>query len=274
MATPVENNEPQNNEPVSDPVQGTETPGPNPNWEPVLGLIPETLHSAVTPYFQEWDQAANKRIESVNGKYKDFDPFIQHGISAEDLAQGIRLTNILNNNPQVIYDALAQQLGVQQSAQEEESTEEAINEEQNYQLPPDYDKLQQGVELIAQRMLDAETKQREQEASVQLETELKAAEEKHGKLNPQLFLPFLSKAIDNNPNITVDQAAASFVEVMNGVVQASQTAQPYAPNLLGSNSGGGAGLPSQAIDPRQLNSTETKALVVEMLKRNAAANRQ
>lgn len=277
MGTPVENNGPEET-PTIEQVQGNPsipegTPGPNPSWEPVLNLIPENLHSVITPHFQEWDQAANKRIESVNTKYKDFDPFIEHGISAEDLAQGVRLINVLNTNPKVIYEALAQQLNPVAGEEEEpEETPEAPGG--NYQLPPNYEQLQQGVELIAQRMLDAEKSQREAAESAQLEKEIQAAEAKFGKLNPQLFLPFLSNAINENPNITTEKAAESFVQLMGGALQTTQAQQPYAPNLLGSNSGGGAGLPSQAIDPRKLNSTETKALVVEMLKRNAAANQR
>jgi hypothetical protein len=68
----------------------------------------------------------------------------------------------------------------------------------------------------------------------------------------------------------LDQAAANFVELQNEIIKSAQAAQPYAPNLLGTTSGGGAGLPSKAIDPRQLNDTETKALVVEMLRAQAA----
>jgi len=267
MGTPVEGTEPSidpNVEPIQGEITPDNTPGPNPAWEPVLSLLPENFHSVVTPHFKEWDQAANSRIESLNSKFKDFEPFVEHGISGEDLASGVRLINLLNENPQALYDALAQQLGVQQqTAPEVEPTGE---EEPELNLPPGYDKLQQGVELMAQRMLDAENKQKQAEASAELEKELKAVETKHGKLNNDLFMPFLSNAINDNPKITVAQAADKFVELQNQIIQSSQAAQPFAPNLLGTTSGGGAGLPSNAIDPRTLNDTETKALVVQMLR--------
>lgn len=268
MGTPVEGNESVDQAPDST-VQGEitpdNTPGPNPNWEPVLNLLPENFHSVVTPHFTEWDQAANKRIESIKSQYKDFEPFLEHGIGPEDLTAGIRLTNLLNENPQAVYDALAQQLGVQQQTTPEE-VESTGEETPEYTLPPDYAKLQQGVELMAQRMLDAENKQKEAEANAQLDAELKAVEAKHGKLNQNLFMPFLNNAVNNNPKITVAQAADQFVELQNQIIQNAQAAQPYAPNLLGTTSGGGAGLPSNEIDPTKLNDTQTKALVVEMLR--------
>jgi hypothetical protein len=186
MGTPVEGQESGNEVPNST-VQGEitpdATPGPNPNWEPVLNLLPESFHSVVTPHFQQWDQAANTRIESIKGQYKDFEPFIEHGIGREDLESGIRLVNLLNENPQALYDALAQSLGTQQQttpAGEVDPTEVPA-EETN--LPPGYDKLQQGVEFMAQRMLDAENRQKEAEASAKLDQELKAATEKYGPLN-------------------------------------------------------------------------------------------
>lgn len=276
MTIPVEGSEPADSNIPEGTVQGEvtpdNTPGPNPSWEPVLSLLPQNFHSVVTPYFQEWDQAANKRIESLNSKFKDYEPFVEYGIGHDDLAAGVRLVNLLNENPQALYDALAQQLGTQQ--QPAPVTDETDpTEVPEYNLPPDYDKIKQGVEFLAQRALDAETKQAEAAANTQLESELKAAEAKHGTLNNALFLPYLSKQIADNPRITVDKAAENFVALRDEIINASKAAEPYAPNLLGANSGGGAGLPSNAIDPTKLNSTETKALVVQML-RAAQGGRQ
>lgn len=271
MATPVEGTE---SETVVDPnvetVQGDVTPGPNPNWESVLNLLPETLHSAVTPHFAEWDKAANSRIESLTEQYKPYESFREHGIGDEDLMAGLRLINMLNENPQEFYNQLAASLGangIQQQQPTATPEVPATGEEGTPQLPPGYENLQQGVELMAQRMLDAENAQKQAQASAQLETDLKRIETKHGQFNPELFLPYLSTALDKG--LTVDKAAESYFALQTQQFSQTQAAQPFAPKILGANSGGGTGLQSNAIDPTKLDSKQTKELVVEMLRRAA-----
>jgi hypothetical protein len=277
MGTPVEPTDPGTEIPTEE-VQGEitpdntpdNTPGLNPAWNDVLNLLPEQFHSVVTPHFQKWDQAANERITNLNTQYEPFKPFVEHNISYDDLANGIRFVNLVNENPQLFYEQLGTALGIEKTETTPETQTPTGEEENSVNLPPGYENLRQGVELMAQRMLEAEEAQRQQEASAELEAELKAVETKYGKFNEDLFMPYLSTAIDKG--LTVAQAADSYFNAINSTVQQAQAQRPYAPKLLSANSGGGAGLPSQNIDVTKLSDSDRKALVVRMLE--AAAQQQ
>lgn len=271
MATPVEGIEDPGNVDPSGEVQtdpsitpDTNSPGLNPAWNDVLNLLPETFHNVVTPHFAKWDQAANERITSLNTQFEPYKPFIEHNIGYEDLAAGIRFMNLLNENPQMFYEQLGATLGVENKKTENTTeTEPVIDPENPVTLPPGYEKLQQGVELMAQRMLAAEEAQRQQQANAELEADLKRIEQKHGKFDSAIFLPFLSDALGKGK--TVDQAAQAYFDSMSTSVQNAQAQRPYAPKLLGGSSGSGAGLPSNNIDVTKLSDGERRALVVKML---------
>lgn len=269
MATPVEGT---GNVDPSGSVQGdpsNNTPGPNPAWNDALSVIPEQFHAAVTPHFQKWDQAANSRIESLNAQYEPYKAYIDHGITPDVISQGLGILQVLEENPQAVYDALAAQLGVNTPQTPETAPQTPTGENnENVVLPPGWDRLNQGVEAMAQHLLMAEQQKAEAAASAQLEADLKRVEEKYGSFNPDLFLPYLSSAIDKN--MTIDKAAESYFAALDGHNKQVQAAQPYAPTILGANSGGGAGLPSNNIDVAKLSDAERKNLVVEMLRRNAS----
>lgn len=266
MGTPVEPQDNGNTDPTVEVQGNTETPGPNPAWNDVLSVIPEQFHSAITPHFQKWDQAANARIESVNQQYADYKPFVDHSIGRDQLEQGLRLMQMINDNPQQVYEALAQSLGVQQQPSNESNPNDSAtgNEnQQQYELPPDYATLKQGVEKMAEMMMQQQREREEAVAEANLDRELKSIREKYGDFNEAHFLPYLSNAVERN--LTPMQAAESFFAMRDEIIKGSQQA-PYAPKILGSNSGNGAGLPSNKIDVSKLSRGETKNLVVEYLK--------
>lgn len=235
-------------------------PGLNPAWNDVLSVLPEQFHSVVTPHFSKWDSEAQKRVEAANNSLKEFEdykPFVEHGISKDELEQGLRLMYEINNNPQNVYEALANAYNFGQAPGT--SSEEVDTEEDDDPPIPDdprYNQLQQGLELVSKIVLnDAKAKQ-DAQADMELNRELDSLTEKFGEYD-------------------LDYVLTKMMNGMSGedAVQAYQklvTPKPFAPTILG-NSAGGSGLPSNAIDPTKLSGKETRNLVAEML---AAAAKQ
>src|SRR5438046_10743191 len=114
MSSPVEGGEVQGTGPESASGSGESSPGLNPAWSEALSAIPEQFHNTLTPHFQQWDQAAQQRIESANSSLKQFEsfqPFVDNGISAEDLEQAAQLAYMVQTDPQAVYKALAEAPG-------------------------------------------------------------------------------------------------------------------------------------------------------------------
>lgn len=238
-------------------VQGDDTPGPNPAWNDALSVIPEQFHSQVTPIFQQWDSAAQQKIESVNKALQDFEeykPFVEHGISAQELEQGIRLMYELNNNPQNVYEALAKAYNFGGDGLSSETEGDGDDSEDSAD-DPRYAELQNHLELVSQIVLnDAQAKQAAQ-ADMELDKELEDLKSQYGDYDERYVLALMQNGMSG------EEAVQSFIELKN-----SMSPKSFAPNILGGGSSSGAGLPSNAIDPTKWSPKETRQAVVEMLK--------
>lgn len=261
MGTPIEGGEVQG----TNPDGGESSPGLNPAWSEALSAIPEQFHQVLTPHFQKWDQSAQERIEQVNSQVKEFEPFKQFvdvGVTAEDLAQGYQLLYQLNQDPQAVYRALQEAYNFEAAngtvASEEEEGEE--EEAPNFQ-DPRFDQLQSGLDLVAQTLLQQEQQKIAQAADAKLDAEINELKQKYPNFDEGYFLSLMANGR------SAEEAAQSYDNLVKNVLQ--QNPRPFAPTVMG-NSGGGTGLPSQAIDPTKLGGKDRRNLVAEMTRRMMA----
>lgn len=269
MATPEE--------PVVDDVQVVvpdqdNNPGLNPAWAEVLSVLPENFHSVVTPHFQQWDSAAQSKIEAANASLKEFEdykPYKEHGISGEEIEQGLRLYYEINNNPQGVYTALANAYNFGQKdpaaiapgvtntppgdgTDNDDATAPVADD-------PRFSKMQEALELVSQIVLtDARAKQ-DANADRELETEMASLKEKNGDYDERIVLGLMSNGMSGQEAVTAFQTA---VKAAGG-----GQSQAFAPSILGGSSGG-AGIPSNVVDVTKLSGKDTRSLVEQMLKRD------
>lgn len=264
---------------------GDNAPGPNPAWNDVLSQVPEQYHTALTENFTKWDQAAQQRIEAANAAVKDFEPykaFVDNKIPADELEQGLRLMYEIQTNPKDVWEALGnaynltpqqvQQIAQQQATNAPGNTIPGLPQQQQQQLQgqpqqqyqdPRVDQLQQGIELVSKIVLQDQQSKQQAAEDMKLDRELQALETKHGKFDQGYVLAMMQNGLDG------DAAIAAYNSLRTGILQ--NGAQPFAPDIIGSASGGGSGYPSQAIDPKKLTDKGTRDLVRQMLD---ASNRQ
>lgn len=241
----------------------TSSSGPNPAWNDVLSVLPEQFHSVVTPHFQKWDNAAQSRVEAANAKVKEFEayaPFLEHGINANEIEDGLRLLYEVNADPKRFMDALGKAFGLtdEQKAEVAEGVADSTAPSQQQNLvDPRFDQLQGNLDLVNKILLEQHQKQQESIADAELDAELQDLKNKHGDYNERYVLAMMDSGMSG------EEAVQSFMEMKNSLLQ--NNPRPFAPSILGSNSGGGSGLPSQAIDPTQLSGKETRNLVAQML---------
>lgn len=256
MGTPIEGGEVQGTEPA-----GSEsTPGLNPAWSEALSAIPEQFHQTLTPHFQQWDQAAQQRIEQSNSQLAQFEaykPFVENGISAEDLEQAAQLAYMVQTDPQAVYKALAEAHGFDANGivNQEGEGEEEDGDPQTFQ-DPRFDQLQSGLDLVAQTILQQEQQKIAQNAERELDSELNALKEKYPNFDEKYVLSIVANGF------SMEEAAQAYETLTQNILQ--QNPRPFAPTVMG-NSGGGTGLPSQAIDPTKLSGHERRALVAQMV---------
>jgi hypothetical protein len=233
--------------------------GINPAWNDVLSVIPEDLHSQITPHFQNWDKQAQSRIEQANSQLSEWEPyqaFKEHGVTPQELEQGLRLMYEINNNPENVYKALAEHHKFTSEEPSEEQPDDTSSD-------PRYAKLEQGLNTLAKFQLEQleAKKQAEQDAALDKElSDLKKKFADRGDFDTDFVL---TKMLNGKPG---EKAVEEFYALRDSILNKKS----FAPKVLGS-SRGGTGYPSQAIDPRKLDGKATRSLVAQMLEQ---ANRE
>lgn len=266
------------------PAEENESGGPesspdNPAWSDFLSAIPQGMHEMVKPHLRKWDEGVNSRIDAVHGEYADFKPFKDAGVSRDILEQAYGIYDAINTDPRRVYDILAETYGYnvanaavaasQQNASQGQQNAPAQPQQgesaaeyelgQGGQFNPEIARLQQTVETMANIMLAQNQAAENAKADTALDAELAAARAKHGDFDEQYVLAYMQNGL------SAEQAAQQWINARNEILSGHN--RPQAPNVI---SGAGP-LPSQQINPAKLNTTDTRALVANMMK---AANQQ
>ena len=246
----------------------------HPAYDKVLSELPEAWHAKIVPHLQEQDKYFQQQLE----KYTPFKEFVDVDISPDIIRDSLRLAEVAVSDPVYLYRTLADQLRSQGLLEEAEAVEEQadqIEEEgEDYELSPALQKefasrdakLKEQSDYIESIQFEAEVKAEQQ----QLETEIQDLSSKYDISDVQMnrILKILEVQLNTDENATVYTAARELAELTGiryGVKGGSAKAD--APIVIGS--GGGAGIPSEAIQVPK-DSRAKKEMLYEMFKRQTS----
>lgn len=235
---------------------GQDNSGGNPAWNDVLSIIPEDLHSQVTPHFQQWDQGVQQRFQQVHSQYDQYKDFVDNEVNPEHLRMGLGLLQAIEQNPRDVYEALAQQFNLGQQEQGEAGKDVPEGYEN---LPPEViDRIRQlesGYETVAQQMMNQRQQEAERSEDVILERTMADLKNRYGNFDEQYVLAHMLNG--TKP----DEAVAAYQSLVEQVI--AENNRPKPPRILGS----GSLVPGeQRVDVTKMNPGQTRDLVTEMLK--------
>jgi len=236
--------------------------GINPAWNDALNDIPREYHEKVIPHFKNWDTGFNTQLQKVHSQYeayKPYEPFVQNQVPFEEVQQGYGLLRAIYENPQGVIGAIQQAFNLGEPVDDQGVAEEIPDETAYAQLPPNVVAQLQRQDQMLNTMAQIMAKEREQQLAynegIKLDKYLASLHEQHGDFDEGIVLQ-LAAQMDGN----IDSAFQAYQNAIQQEV--SRRNSPVAPRLI--SPGGSA--PSNAIDPRKLNSRQTKDLIVDMLK--------
>lgn len=93
---------------------GATTGSQNGAWAEMLGVIPREFHPVITPHLQKWDSNYGQLAQQFAPWKK---AFADKGQSAEDLVAAQQLYDLVNSNPELVYQRLAAHLESLRAAQ-------------------------------------------------------------------------------------------------------------------------------------------------------------
>lgn len=250
-------------QPVEQPQgqQQSDTVNINPAWNDVLGLIPQTLHSQITPKFQEWDKNYQNSIQKVHSQYEPWKPFIDGGIDPENVNFSLGLMNAISENPQEVVNAIQtwmKEEGVdpgQQSEQQGQFDQTPQYDPNDITSHPKFVEMEEALQTMAQIMLQQRETEQSAQQDQELEDELGRLKQEHGDFDENYVI---SICANSDGEISLEDAIQMDQERTQSILSGRR--QPGPPVL-----GSGGAFPNSTPDPRKLGSTDTRNLVAQML---------
>ncbi|HET7713228.1 MAG TPA: hypothetical protein VFK94_01955 [Patescibacteria group bacterium] len=256
-----------------------EDTGGHPAWAEILETLPDEFHPLIKPKLEKWDSGVQTRFENLQSKYKPYEPLIQNDVDMEYIQQAIGLAAAIEQDPQRVYEALAEAYGYGKGQGVADATSGTDDDDSDYDDLDSDDPIakrlaeqERMMEQLASTFLADREAQEMQEANAQLDAYMSALHEaydKSGGFDENYVLTMISQGIDG------EQAVKQFQESVqrftgnsgangggNGNLSQQQSAGSQAPPIMG----GSGGLPSNRTDPRTLSDAETRDYVAQMLK--------
>lgn len=233
---------------------------------PFLNEVDPAHKAIVEPYLKKWDGAVTQKFQELHAQY---DPYKQLG-DVDQLQQAMFISQLLENDPQQVFNFLAQELGVQidgaqgPGQQQQQSNEFEIPEEFG-DLPPafvqQFMQQQQALEAIASLMLGQQQSAQEQAEDAELDQLMTSLQEQFGDFDEEYVLAKMLTGM--NPQ----QAVQAYHQAVQNALNQRGGGGPQFP-VLG---GGGVTPQTNSKNVTELSRGQTKDLVAQVL---AMSNQQ
>jgi hypothetical protein len=252
----------------SGPVEDYGSPPEETLGNAFLKNIPEVDRKVLEPYIKQWDAGVTKRFQSIHDEYR---PYKQLGVDVEELQTALAISQLIDRDPQLVYDQLAAHLGhagaQQVMAQQTQTPQEPAVDPRYAGLPQEFlTEYEQQKQLLIQVATllaeDRKTKQAEQENQDFTEY-LGKLHQKHGEFDEEYV------AMKMSQGLTGEQAIKAYSDFVQAQVNRVTGGIRRPPTLLG----GQGSVPSGTVDPSKLSGRDSKEIMAQMLQ-HAAANSQ
>lgn len=256
----------------------TESQGLNPAWKPLLDVLPDAMHSLVTPHLAAWDKGVQDKLQEVRGEYEPYKGLVSDKIDPELIKRSLYLYNEFANNPEeVITEAIkAYDLPyVDKSTIEATDTDEDFDFDMDNDITkhPQFKELMEQVQglqgTVAERQQAEEMAQAVQNHQNWLNDMQKP--EKFGAFDTEYVTALMSQGVDGEEAIKRYQEKFANVTAQQ-VTQTEDKETP--PVVMGGNGNTGSGLPDNSINFSTMSKNDFEDTVFKMLQADQQNNNQ
>lgn len=229
-----------------------------------LSRIPEADREIVGKYVSQWDAGVTRRFQELHGKYK---PYEELG-DIESLQKAREIYTILDEEPERLYNALADIFGNQQQGQqngvESQQQQNGTGQESDpfqgaiQELQGRFDEQTKVLEAVAQYILQQQQVTQQSQEDSELDQYVGLLKQEFGEFDEDYVLTKMFHGMSG------EDAVQSWNNlIQNQVNQASQSTANL-PAIL-SNSGGSAVPVTKTQNLGSIPSKDVRALVADVL---------
>jgi len=225
--------------------------------------VPPETQALLTPYIKKWDGLVTKKFQEVHSQYE---PFKQLGQDPATLQQALAIYNALDEQPQVIFNLLKQELegaGPEGGAPELQPGQQPGEPgEGPYGLPPEfmqrYDRVEQMIGQLAEIVLNNSKSAQEKDEDAQFEQYLSGLKQSHGDFDEDWVTLQISRGMDGEEAVQAWQQKAQ--EIINAQGGGNGDGRPTPPVL-----GGGGNVPTEQVNIADIPRGDLRKMVTGML---------
>lgn len=219
---------------------------------------PEVLEK-LDPYVRKWDAGVTRRFQELRSQLR---PYQELG-DPDELSQAAQLYQVMSQDPERVYNALAEALGkaqqeAQQRGNETPEPQRQQGEQDHLELPPEVqerlDRYETVLNHLAQNHLESQKQTQQQREDAELEEYLSNLKTEFGDYDESYVL---SQMMTGKSGEEAVKAYQSLIE--QNARKVNQAGQ--APPVL---SGGGSHA-QQPINPGELSNKDTQSLVANLM---------
>lgn len=241
----------------------------NPAWNDLLAVVPEQLHSQVTPHLQKWDQNYQKSLSEVHSQYAPYKDYLDNEIAPEQINYALQVIKAIETQPQTVMSALkeyAKANGISlEEAKEELSSEQGQVDEtgipEELLKHPAIMQMQNQLQVMAQYLVQQNEATQSQQEDAKLAKELEDLTQTHGDFDEEWVL---TKAM-NNPKMSLEDCVKAYKDFETSII--AKQRQP-GPKVLGA----GGMAPDNSADVKAMSPSERRSYMVKMLQAAAQQN--
>lgn len=246
--------------------QGNEdSTGKNPAWDEFLSVVPEELHSQVTPLLSKWDKGVQQKISQVHSQYEPYKPYVDGKVDPNQIDYAMQVLQAIETNPKEVMAALTQWMGEEDTTgsneQQGQNDSQQLPEQSDFLKNPEYLKLNDTVQTMAKLLVQQRDDTQQAESDRELNSEFESLHKTHGDFDEEWVLTKLL----NDDKLSVKDAVEAYDKFVTKV--RSEQRRP-GPKVIGA----GGSIPGQEIDVKKLDSKGTRGLVQQMLQQAAEQN--
>jgi hypothetical protein len=240
--------------------QGSEQPtGYSSFAQEILKGVPQDHLPILEPHLKKWDAGTTRRFQDLQNQYKHYSNLGWDEETTQHMAEVYR---VLNEEPERLYEALANELGLGEQEQNDEST--GGQSAQEFQgLPPEIqariDQQEQILQALATVVLEGQTKQQESMEDSEFESYLGLLKQEYGNFDEEYVCSMIANGMDGEA--AVKQWMGKVQEAIN---QANGSTE-HLPDALLSSSGGGAVPQQESQKLGQIPQKDIRSLIANVM---------
>jgi len=250
---------------IPDSAAPQQNSGGHPAWQEILTRVPESLHPSIRPTLEQWDRGVQERLQAVHAQYAPYQQFTQ--MPVDQLSAAVQLFNILNTQPELLYQELHGQFG-QQVAQGQNADEEFDPYAPQQVEDPRVSQIAQQQQMLMQQMQAAQDAQAQREADAWIDTRINEITStfKARGIDPdmQYILGMAATIAGQNQGISHDVALNQAVQHYENALakfSTARTAVANAPQVIPPN----GAVPSSNFDATKLSDDQRRKLGADLL---------